>query len=42
MKKGAVVKVVEHYLCDDVWYGVRGCGMCRQQDSLGELSTGGL
>ena len=32
-KKGAVVKVVrEHYLRDDVWCGVRGCGMCRQQD----------
>jgi len=32
-EKGAVVKVVrEHYLHDDVWCGVRGCGMCRQQD----------
>lgn len=32
-KKGAVVKVVrEHYLRDDVWCGVRGCGVCKQQD----------
>ena len=32
-KKGAVVKVVrEHYLRDDVWCGVKGCGVCKQQD----------
>ena len=30
-KRGAVVKVVrEHYLRDDVWCGVRGCGECKQ------------
>ena len=29
-KKGAVVKVVrEHYLRDDVWCGVKGCGKCK-------------
>jgi len=33
IEKGAVVKVVrEHYLRDNVWCGVRGCGMCRQQE----------
>lgn len=32
-KKGAVVKVVrEHYLRDDVWCGVTGCTLCKQQD----------
>lgn len=32
-KKGAVVKVVrEHYLRDDVWCGVIGCTLCKQQD----------
>ena len=32
-KKGAVVKVVrEHYLRDDVWCGVKGCGLCRHED----------
>ena len=32
-KKGAVVKVVrEHYLRDDVWCGVTGCKLCKQQD----------
>ena len=31
-KKGAVVKVVrEHYLRDDVWCGVRGCGKCKHE-----------
>ena len=30
-KKGSVVKVVrEHYLRDDVWCGVVGCGVCKQ------------
>ena len=32
-KKGAVVKVVrEHYLRDDVWCGVKGCTLCKQQE----------
>ena len=32
-KKGAVVKVVrEHYLRDDVWCGVIGCTLCKQQE----------
>ena len=32
-KRGAVVKVVrEHYLRDDVWCGVKGCGQCKQED----------
>ena len=31
-KKGAVLKVVrEHYLRDDVWCGVKGCTLCKQQ-----------
>ena len=31
-KRGAVVKVVrEHYLRDDVWCGVKGCGQCRHE-----------
>ena len=31
-RKGAVVKVVrEHYLRDDVWCGVKGCGKCKQE-----------
>ena len=34
-KRGAVVKVVrEHYLRDDVWCGVSGCGQCKQGDPL--------
>ena len=32
-KKGSIVKVVrEHYLRDDVWCGVVGCGVCKQGD----------
>ena len=32
-KKGAVVKVVrEHYLRDDVYCGVIGCSLCKQQE----------
>ena len=31
-RKGAVLKVVrEHYLRDDVWCGVKGCTLCKQQ-----------
>ena len=46
-KKGAIVKVVrEHYLRDDVWCGVSGCGRCKHESppldscpvSLSELS----
>ena len=34
-KRGAVVKIVrEHYLRDDVWCGVNGCGQCKQGDPL--------
>ena len=34
-KRGAVVKIVrEHYLRDDVWCGVSGCGQCKQGDPL--------
>ena len=34
-KKGAVVKVVrEHYLRDDVWCGVTGCKLCKQQQAV--------
>ena len=33
-KKGAVVKVVrEHYLRDDVYCGVIGCSLCKQQQA---------
>lgn len=43
-KKGAVVKVVrEHYLRDDVWCGVTGCKICKQQtvvlDACPEVSS---
>ena len=32
-KKGAIVKVVrEHYLRDDIWCGVKGCGKCQDKD----------
>lgn len=31
-KKGAVLKVVrEHYLRDDIWCGVKGCGKCKDK-----------
>lgn len=34
-KKGAVVKVVrEHYLRDDVWCGVAGCRLCKQEAAV--------
>ena len=38
-KRGAVVKVVrEHYLRDDVWCGVAGCGACRQSEPVLEAA----
>ena len=31
-KRGAVVRVErEHYLRDDIWCGVKGCGTCKHQ-----------
>ena len=31
-RKGAVMKVVrEHYLREDIWCGVKGCGKCKHQ-----------